>query len=502
MAGRQGAIAAATALAGSMLLASAALAETRGLSVELRASEAAGAPVSETVRLYSKSYALVIGIDRYRNRAWGRLSKAVSDAKRVRRALEERGFEVTFKTDLDGARLELAFRDFFIKKGRDAEARLFVWYAGHGYTLDGEGYLIPADGASPDDEVAFLETALSLRDFGKYVRYAKSKHVFTVFDSCFAGTIFNVARSRTPPAITRLTTEPVRQFLSSGDAGQVVSDDGEFARLFSEALAGRSRADANADGYLTASEIGAYLTYEVSNATNNQQTPRYGKLRSSRFRKGDFVFALAKAAAPVSTVAVPSPSAGGFSLDDLEKEQETRAGWEVWQSSMRAAFRAAQAFTGAADLKRVAWDRFLSAFAEDNPHSSEDEALRAEARRRRAAVEVAIVSPPRPPVPPAAEKAVGVFPKTFKTCADCPEMVVIPAGRFRMGSTEAETTRENVPDRYAKRERPRHGVTVGRFAFGKYEVTFAEYDTCVAAGGCGWRPGEVVPHCWTGWQRS
>ena len=58
MAGRQGAIAATAALAGSLLLASGALAETRGLSVELRASEAAGAPVAETVRLYSKSYVL------------------------------------------------------------------------------------------------------------------------------------------------------------------------------------------------------------------------------------------------------------------------------------------------------------------------------------------------------------------------------------------------------------------------------------------------------------
>ena len=32
--------------------------------------------------------------------------------------------------------------------------------------------------------------------------------------------------------------------------------------------------------------------------------------------------------------------------------------------------------------------------------------------------------------------------KTFRDCRGCPEMVVIPAGRFVMGSTEAETTRE------------------------------------------------------------
>ena len=89
-------------------------------------------------------------------------------------ALEKRGFDVTLKTDLSSEQLRKAFKDFFIKKGRDKDARLFVWYAGHGATVDGEGYLIPTDGTAPDDEVGFLDSAVSLRDFGTFVRYAKS----------------------------------------------------------------------------------------------------------------------------------------------------------------------------------------------------------------------------------------------------------------------------------------------------------------------------------------
>ena len=65
-------------------------AATRGISVELRASEAPGAPVSETVQLYEKSYALVIGIDRY-TRGWPRLRNAVKDAEAVATELEARG---------------------------------------------------------------------------------------------------------------------------------------------------------------------------------------------------------------------------------------------------------------------------------------------------------------------------------------------------------------------------------------------------------------------------
>ncbi len=51
----------------------------RGISVELRERAAPGAAVAGTVRLYERSYALVIGIDDYSS-GWPRLSKAVADA--------------------------------------------------------------------------------------------------------------------------------------------------------------------------------------------------------------------------------------------------------------------------------------------------------------------------------------------------------------------------------------------------------------------------------------
>ena len=67
-----------------------AAAETRGLSVQLRASEARDAPVAETVELYSKSYALVIGNDGYGD-GWARLGQARNDARKVAKALGFRG---------------------------------------------------------------------------------------------------------------------------------------------------------------------------------------------------------------------------------------------------------------------------------------------------------------------------------------------------------------------------------------------------------------------------
>ncbi len=274
--------------------------------VELRGEDIADAPVVERWKLYDASYALVIGIDDY-SQGWPRLSNAVKDAEAVAASLAERGFEVSTLRNPDGEQLRSALRNFFAFKGSDPQARLFIWFAGHGYTELGEGYLVPADAPDPS-EPAFRAVALHMGDVGSMVRIARSKHVFAVFDSCFAGTIFNSSRARPPAAITRAATQPVRQFLTSGDADQQVADDGSFRRLFLKALAGDEQVDANRDGYLTGSELSLYLEDRVVNLTNSAQTPRSGKLRDQRFDQGDFIFLLPASAGRQSAAAGETPS--------------------------------------------------------------------------------------------------------------------------------------------------------------------------------------------------
>jgi formylglycine-generating enzyme required for sulfatase activity len=67
----------------------------------------------------------------------------------------------------------------------------------------------------------------------------------------------------------------------------------------------------------------------------------------------------------------------------------------------------------------------------------------------------------------------------FSECANsCPIMIVVPPGRFTMGSPATES------DRTAS-EGPQHEVTIAKpFAVGRTEVTFAQWDACVAAGAC------------------
>ena len=69
--------------------------------------------------------------------------------------------------------------------------------------------------------------------------------------------------------------------------------------------------------------------------------------------------------------------------------------------------------------------------------------------------------------------------RKFRDCEECPEMVVVPAGAFTMGSPSGES------GRYSD-EGPRHQVKMWYpFAVGIYEVTFEEWDACVEDGGCG-----------------
>jgi formylglycine-generating enzyme required for sulfatase activity len=80
--------------------------------------------------------------------------------------------------------------------------------------------------------------------------------------------------------------------------------------------------------------------------------------------------------------------------------------------------------------------------------------------------------------------------ESFRDCDDCPEMVVVPAGSCMMGSPDDEKGR-------SADEGPLHKVTIVQpFAVGKFEVTFDEWDACVAAGRCSRKPADA------GWGRG
>jgi formylglycine-generating enzyme required for sulfatase activity len=77
--------------------------------------------------------------------------------------------------------------------------------------------------------------------------------------------------------------------------------------------------------------------------------------------------------------------------------------------------------------------------------------------------------------------------EAFKECArdaPCPEMILIPAGSFIMGSSQTE--RDNIPEgSFFQGEGPQHSVVIPHpFAVSRFELTFDAWDACATYGDC------------------
>lgn len=250
------------------------------------------------------------------------------DIPRVKAALEKNGFQVdVVMNPANKDALDKAFSDLIFTYGNSRDNRLLFYYAGHGYTIKtdwgGElGYIVPANTplSSKSNPTAFQSKAMEMAQIDIYAKRIQSKHAIFLFDACFAGTIFTEDRSGVPEYISYNTTKPVRQFITSGSANEVVADESSFCDQFIKALDGK--ADYDKDGYLTGSELGSFLKKEVSTYSNNRQHPQSGKINDSRLDEGDFVFVINT---PVSPGAIPAPIQPAKKQVVIEEAQITGA---------------------------------------------------------------------------------------------------------------------------------------------------------------------------------
>jgi formylglycine-generating enzyme required for sulfatase activity len=167
-----------------------------------------------------------------------------------------------------------------------------------------------------------------------------------------------------------------------------------------------------------------------------------------------------------------------------EAEMEMKIGIEIFELNLLAYPDSADAHSNLADAyladgqKELAREYAEKALAMIDSHQaplsswSDTEQRRAEVRndvrdvlRKLGGTDAAIKS----------EDAPG---SVFRDCPDCPEMVVVPAGNFIMGSSSAEKSwaasqvgsAEGVAD-----ESPQHRVSLPSFAMSKYDVTRGQY---------------------------
>lgn len=140
-------------------------------------------------------------------------------------------------------------------------------------------------------------------------------------------------------------------------------------------------------------------------------------------------------------------------------------------------------------IGRLAW-----ATSADNPDEAIRKAVGPEAVAAAAAAELIIAEASPGDMDAAlaqADAARAGVAAGFRDCAFCPLMTPVSAGRFALGSPAGQAARSL--DEYVRTD-----VTIERpFAIGAYEVTFAQWDACVADGGCrGYEPSDL------GWGRG
>ncbi|MBT3381025.1 MAG: hypothetical protein HN976_11290 [Lentisphaerae bacterium] len=241
-----------------------------------------------------RKLALVVAIDRYEH--WEELANPVRDGRAIATALTEHyGFEVRELYDGEATRTGVltAIRALVteLKEGDN----LLIYYAGHGWkdTFIGEGYWIPVEAQTGDDDAQFIANS----KLHTYVQgMEKAQHVMVVADSCFSGSFLSEptrgdrgmgVRPAVPDGFfAKADNRKSRLALTSG-ADEPVPDGGRdghsvFAYYFLRAL---THPD---DTVFTAAELSQRVQKAV--AENSPQTPLSGSLKSSGHEDGQMVF--------------------------------------------------------------------------------------------------------------------------------------------------------------------------------------------------------------------
>jgi formylglycine-generating enzyme required for sulfatase activity len=264
-------------------------AQSRGLSVVT----ADGKQVAQ----FGEARALVIGESAYTN-GWAKLGSVKEDVVAVKKLFEQQGFIVETLEDKPYNELKSGIENFLNKYGHIEDARLIIYFAGHGCTLilpagNEMGYVVSVDTPLPAvNRTGFLQRAIPMQQFDAWSKQYSCRHILFMFDSCFAGSIFTTRSTPAmPPAISAYISRPVRQFITAGAKDEEVPYTSVFRPLLERALRD-SEADLNKDGYVTGTELGMYLQTEVVNRSQGKWHPQYGKSLDVNLDGGEFIFAV------------------------------------------------------------------------------------------------------------------------------------------------------------------------------------------------------------------
>jgi formylglycine-generating enzyme required for sulfatase activity len=393
-----------------------------------------------------KRVALIIGNGAYANAT--QLPNPRNDAEDVAAALKREGFETIVGIDLDQAKMQDTAIEF-ARAAREADVALF-YYSCHAMQFAGINYLMPVDAKLSDE--ADLRRMARVDDILADLQQAKNLRIL-VLDAC-----------RDNPFADQLKRSIGLTRAASLQRGLARIDTPEGMIVAFSTQAQRTAEDGTGRNspYTTAflkhieepEEIGRVfrrISTDVYEATEHSQLP---ELALSMI--GEYYLHGEPSGAPASPSqsSPPPPPVTNPALD---------------------AWNAAKATDNASVL-----EAFIAKFG-DSFYAELAKAKLAELQKKEDETKVALALPPN--LEPKPEHKVG---ETFRDCPNCPEMVVVPAGKFMMGSPNDEVGRFD-------NEGPQHEVRIaGAFAVGKFEVTRDEFEAFVNDSGY-----DAGSRCWT-----
>jgi formylglycine-generating enzyme required for sulfatase activity len=421
--------------------------------------------------------ALLIGNEAYGSEI-GRLSNPHNDVGLLEQALNGLGFEVATVHDAGLGALTRAVNAYARRvQAAGPNAVGFFYYSGHGASDGIANYLIPVD-VKTTETGALWDESLRLTEITRKLKTeAGNATHFVVFDAC-RNTL-------------RLTQPGSRAVVQSKGFVPVAQENGMLI------------AYATAEGEL-ASDVGA-------------GAGPYAKVLAEEIVKPgiEAVVMFRAVQRRVRAAIRQEPYLGFNALGDVYLAGKDAKPPEPAPTQARSS-DAAEAWGATKDTANIAVleafiDRYKDTFFVELARARIDELKRQQ---------VAVVVPPKAPEPLPQVKPAMTTPPTpppthcdgmeitvgqnewrcfkpgdgkteyFKDCPTCPEMVVVPAGSFTMGSPTNEAGRVDG-------EAQVRVSIAAPFAAGKYSVTFNEWDACVADGGCnGYKPADQ------GWGRG
>ncbi|HVJ88498.1 MAG TPA: caspase family protein [Labilithrix sp.] len=231
------------------------------------------------------AYALVVGIERYRDLPAP--SGATADAKAfadvLRKTLGIPENNVRIALDDRATRTDLERHVAWLKGNARPGSRIYFFFSGHGApdASNGTAFIVPYDG----DAQAITQTSIALADLLRSLSEAKAKDVVAFVDTCFSGAGGRsvLPAGARPLSRVREVTGQANVALFSSSSGTEISGpaqdgkQGAFTKFLVEGF-GAGRADADGDGQLTLRELADWVTPRVTREAKSQQRDQTPKL--------------------------------------------------------------------------------------------------------------------------------------------------------------------------------------------------------------------------------